>query len=97
MNARVWGGMHLRTSIEHGAELGKEIAKYVLRNNSSRSSDDVIDRRPPCAALVERRSRIPAGSIAPQATAFALYSTPASPSRWASQVTRVARCRNAVA
>ena len=32
-NARVCGGMHLRTSIEHGAELGKEVAKYVLRNN----------------------------------------------------------------
>ncbi|MEO6408351.1 MAG: vanadium-dependent haloperoxidase [Burkholderiaceae bacterium] len=33
MNARVWGGMHFRTSIDHGAELGKDVAKYVLRNN----------------------------------------------------------------
>lgn len=32
MDARVWGGMHFRTSAEHGAELGKEVAKWVARN-----------------------------------------------------------------
>ncbi len=32
IDARVWGGMHFRTSAEHGAELGKEVAKYIGRN-----------------------------------------------------------------
>ncbi len=33
IDARVWGGMHFRTSGEHGAELGKEVAKYIGRNH----------------------------------------------------------------
>jgi hypothetical protein len=33
MNARVWGGMHFRTANEHGAELGKNVAKWVLKNH----------------------------------------------------------------
>ena len=32
-DARVWGGMHFRTSVEHGAELGKEVAKYIVRTH----------------------------------------------------------------
>ena len=29
MNARVWGGMHFRTSNQHGADLGKQVAQWV--------------------------------------------------------------------
>lgn len=29
MNARVWGGMHFRTSNEHGADLGKQVGHWV--------------------------------------------------------------------
>jgi hypothetical protein len=32
-DARVWGGMHFRTSAEHGAELGKQVAKWVAKNH----------------------------------------------------------------
>jgi hypothetical protein len=32
-NARVWGGMHFRTSTEDGAELGKQVAKWVAKNH----------------------------------------------------------------
>jgi hypothetical protein len=32
-NARVWGGMHFRSSVEAGAELGKDVAKWVANNN----------------------------------------------------------------
>lgn len=32
-DARVWGGMHFRTSGEHGAELGKQVAKWVAKNH----------------------------------------------------------------
>ena len=32
-NGRVWGGMHFRTSNEHGAELGKQVAKWVAKNH----------------------------------------------------------------
>jgi len=31
-NGRVWGGMHFRTSNEDGAELGKQVAKWVAKN-----------------------------------------------------------------
>jgi hypothetical protein len=33
MNARVWGGMHFRSANEDGAELGKNIAKWVMKNH----------------------------------------------------------------
>ena len=33
MDARVWGGMHFRTSAEHGAELGKSVTKWVMKNH----------------------------------------------------------------
>jgi hypothetical protein len=32
-DARVWGGMHFRSSAEHGAELGKNVAKWVARHH----------------------------------------------------------------
>ena len=32
-NARVWGGMHFRTSCEHGAELGKNVAAWVMKQH----------------------------------------------------------------
>jgi hypothetical protein len=32
-DARVWGGMHFRTSTEDGAELGKQVAKYVAKHH----------------------------------------------------------------
>ena len=31
-DARVWGGMHFRTSTEIGANLGKDVAKWVVKN-----------------------------------------------------------------
>ena len=33
LNARVWGGMHFRTSGEHGAELGKSVAKFIAKHH----------------------------------------------------------------
>jgi hypothetical protein len=33
LDARVWGGMHFRTSGEHGAELGKNVAKYIAKHH----------------------------------------------------------------
>ena len=32
-NARIWGGMHLRTSLTHGQVLGMQTTKWVLRHN----------------------------------------------------------------
>ena len=31
-DARVWGGMHFRSSVNAGAELGKEVGKWVAKN-----------------------------------------------------------------
>ena len=31
-DARVWGGMHYRTAVVHGSELGRSIADYGLKN-----------------------------------------------------------------
>jgi hypothetical protein len=31
-NARVWGGMHYRTAVAHGSELGRTVADYGLKN-----------------------------------------------------------------
>ena len=33
VNARVWGGMHYRSSGEHGIELGKNVAKWVAKHH----------------------------------------------------------------
>jgi hypothetical protein len=33
LDARVWGGMHFRSSGEDGAELGKNVAKYIARHH----------------------------------------------------------------
>jgi hypothetical protein len=32
-NGRVWGGMHFRNSTEVGAELGKDVAKWVAKHH----------------------------------------------------------------
>ena len=32
-DARVWGGMHYRTAVVHGAELGHKVAEYGLKNS----------------------------------------------------------------
>lgn len=32
IDARVWGGMHFRTSVDHGATLGKQVANWVATN-----------------------------------------------------------------
>ena len=32
-DARVWGGMHFRSSVDAGAELGKEVGKWVAKNH----------------------------------------------------------------
>ena len=31
-NARVYGGMHFRNSVEHGVRLGKAVAKWIEHN-----------------------------------------------------------------
>jgi len=36
-NARVWGGMHLRTSLVHGRVLGMQTTKWVLRHHFAAS------------------------------------------------------------
>ena len=30
-NARVWGGIHYRTSTEHGAQFGRQVAEFALK------------------------------------------------------------------
>jgi hypothetical protein len=32
-NARVWGGMHYRTAVTHGSELGRTVAEYGLKTH----------------------------------------------------------------
>jgi hypothetical protein len=32
-DARVWGGMHYRTAVVHGSELGRSVAEYRLKNH----------------------------------------------------------------
>jgi PAP2 superfamily len=32
-HARVWGGMHYRTAVVHGSELGRTVADYGLKNS----------------------------------------------------------------
>lgn len=32
VNARVYGGMHFRSSVEHGVAMGRKVAKYVADN-----------------------------------------------------------------
>jgi hypothetical protein len=32
-NARVWGGMHYRTAVAHGSELGRTVADYSLKHH----------------------------------------------------------------
>jgi VCPO second helical-bundle domain len=32
-DARVWGGMHYRTAVAHGSELGRNVADYGLKNH----------------------------------------------------------------
>jgi hypothetical protein len=31
-DARVWGGIHYRTAVDHGSELGRNVADYGLKN-----------------------------------------------------------------
>ncbi len=33
IDGRVWGGMHYRTSGEHCAQLGKNVAKWIAKNH----------------------------------------------------------------
>lgn len=41
LDARVWGGMHFRTSTEHGAELGKSVAKWVVKHHFQPVGDEM--------------------------------------------------------
>ena len=38
-NARVWGGIHYRSAVEDGAEIGKKTANQVLAHHFKRSND----------------------------------------------------------
>ena len=38
-NARIWGGIHFRSAVEDGVEIGKKIAHHVLAHHFKRSSD----------------------------------------------------------
>jgi len=35
--ARIWGGMHFRTSTEHGAALGRNVANWVADHHFRRN------------------------------------------------------------
>jgi hypothetical protein len=35
-NARVWGGIHFRTAVEHGTRLGRQVAEYGIRTHMQR-------------------------------------------------------------
>jgi hypothetical protein len=30
-NARVWGGIHYRTAVEHGTQMGRQVAEFALK------------------------------------------------------------------
>ena len=36
-NARIWGGIHYRTSVQDGAEIAKKVARQVLKHNFQRA------------------------------------------------------------
>ena len=38
-NARIWGGIHYRSAIEDGVEIGKKTAHHVLAHHFQRSND----------------------------------------------------------
>jgi hypothetical protein len=38
-NARIWGGIHFRSAVEDGAEIGKQVAEHVLDHNFHKSDD----------------------------------------------------------
>jgi hypothetical protein len=38
-NARIWGGIHYRTSVEVGTELGKKVERQVLAHHFHRASE----------------------------------------------------------
>jgi len=38
-NARIWGGIHFRSAVEDGVEIGKKTAHHVLAHNFKRSND----------------------------------------------------------
>jgi hypothetical protein len=33
MNARIWGGIHYRTAVEDGSQVGKRVADWILAHN----------------------------------------------------------------
>ena len=38
-NARVWGGIHYRTSVQHGTAVGRQIAEYALKTRMRPQTD----------------------------------------------------------
>jgi len=38
-NARIWGGIHFRSAVEDGVEIGKKTAHHVLAHHFKRSND----------------------------------------------------------
>ncbi len=38
-NARIWGGIHYRTAVEDGVEIGTRVARQVLHDHFHRSND----------------------------------------------------------
>ena len=38
-NARIWGGIHFRSAVEDGVEIGKKTAHQVLAHHFQRSND----------------------------------------------------------
>jgi hypothetical protein len=56
VDARVWSGIHFRTAAEQGAELGKEVARWLAEHyfqptsrGARRRSRQVLGRSPPMA------------------------------------------------
>jgi hypothetical protein len=38
-NARIWGGIHFRSAVEDGVEIGQKVAHHVLAHHFHRSND----------------------------------------------------------
>lgn len=42
-NARIWGGIHFRSAVEDGVEIGKQVAEHVLDHDFHKSHDHKSD------------------------------------------------------
>ena len=38
-NARIWGGIHFRTAVEHGTQVGRQVAEFALKTQMRPRAD----------------------------------------------------------